>query len=156
MERGPARPLRVILVRNRRAEEGHDAVAGELVHRPFETMHALGEELEEAIEDAVPFLGVDLLGQLHRALHVGEEHGHLLALAFERAAGAEDLLGKVLRGVSGGRSLGESRRLVQRSAAAPAELLAPLDGRAARSAGGAEAAPALRAEAAVKAVTVTA
>ena len=31
-----------------------------------------------------------------RALEVGKEHGDLLALAFERAAGADDPLGEVL------------------------------------------------------------
>src|SRR5205823_9080699 len=46
-----------------------------------------------------PLLGVDLLRQLHRALHVGEEDGHLLALALEGGAGSEDLLGEVLRRV---------------------------------------------------------
>ena len=51
---------------------------------------------EEAVHDPVPLLGVDLLGELHRALHVGEEDGHLLALAFEGAARGEDLLGEVL------------------------------------------------------------
>ena len=34
-----------------------------------------------------PLLGVELLGQLHRALHVGEEDGHLLALAFDGRLG---------------------------------------------------------------------
>jgi hypothetical protein len=32
-------------------------------------------------------------------LHVSEQHRHLLPLAFDRAAGGEDLLGEVLRGV---------------------------------------------------------
>ena len=74
----------MVLVRDRRAEERHDAVAGVLVDRALEAVHAVGEDLEEALEDRVPLLGVDLLGELHRALHVGEEHRHLLALALER------------------------------------------------------------------------
>src|SRR5207245_2167110 len=146
----------VVLVRDGRTEEGHDAVAGELDDRPLEAMHALGEDMEEAIHDAVPVLGVELLGEVHRAFHVGEEDGHLLALAFERAAGAEDLLGQVLRGVRRGRFLGQSRRRGLRSAAAPAELLARLDCRSARGTGSAEAAPALRAETPVVAVLVAA
>src|SRR5262245_25609215 len=151
-----APPLRVVLVRDRRAEERHDAVAGVLVHRALEAVHPISEELEETINDPVPLLRIDLLGELHRPLDVGEEHRHLLALTLEHAAGAEDLLGEVLRGVSGGRPLGESRRLVQRSAAASAELLAELGGRPARGTRAAEAAPALRAEAALSAVPVTA
>ena len=61
----------------------------EPVHRPLEAVHALGKKLKEAVEDRVPRLGVDLLGQLHRPLHVGEQHGHLLALALEDGAGRE-------------------------------------------------------------------
>jgi hypothetical protein len=49
-------------------------------------VNALGEDGEEPIHDPVPFLGIDLLGEIHRALHVGEEHRDLLALAFEGGA----------------------------------------------------------------------
>jgi hypothetical protein len=66
VQRGIARALRVILVCNRCSEERHDAIARVLVHRTFEAMHALGQDLEEAIQDAVPDLGIDLFGQLHR------------------------------------------------------------------------------------------
>jgi hypothetical protein len=31
-------------------------------------VHAFGQDLEEAFEELAPFLGVELLGQLHRAL----------------------------------------------------------------------------------------
>src|SRR5882724_10268910 len=72
VQRRPARPLRVVLMRDRGAEEGHDAVAGVLVHRHLEAVHALGEDREEAVEYLVPLLGIDLLRQLHRALYVGE------------------------------------------------------------------------------------
>jgi len=41
--------------------------------------------------------------QLHRTFHVGEQHGHLFALAFERAFGGENFLGKVLGGIGNGR-----------------------------------------------------
>jgi len=51
----------------------------------------------------VPLLGVDLLGQLHGSLHVGEEHRDLLALTFECGLGLEDLVGQMLGGVERGR-----------------------------------------------------
>src|SRR5262249_52766805 len=55
--------------------------------------------LEEAVEDLVPRFGVELLCQLHRPLHVGEEDGHLFALAFEDASGGEDFVGQMFRRV---------------------------------------------------------
>jgi hypothetical protein len=107
---GPARALGVVLVGDRGAEERHDAVAGVLVYRALEAVHALGEEGEKAVHDPVPLFGVELLGKLHRALHVGEEDRHLLALAFEGGAGGEDLLGEVLRRVCRGWRRGTRRR----------------------------------------------
>jgi hypothetical protein len=87
--------LHVVLVRDGRAEERHDAVAGVLVDGALEAVHALGQDLEEAVEDAVPRLGVQPLRQLHRTLHVREEHRHVLALALERRFRAEDAIGQV-------------------------------------------------------------
>ena len=49
VERRVAGPLRVVLVRDRRAEERHDAVAGELVDVPSKRCDAVGEDREEAI-----------------------------------------------------------------------------------------------------------
>jgi len=92
----------VVLVRDRRAEQRHDPVAGVLIHRALEAVDAVGEDLEEAIHDAMPFLRINLLGQLHRAFHIGEQHGHLLALAFERGLGLEDLVGEVAGSVGAG------------------------------------------------------
>ncbi len=64
---------------DRGAENGHDAVAGELVHRSLEAVHGIGEGREEALHDRVPLLGILLLGHVHRALDVGKEDRHLLA-----------------------------------------------------------------------------
>jgi hypothetical protein len=54
---------------------------------------------EEVIHDRMSLFGIDLVGEVHRAFHVGEEHRHLFPLAFEGAARGEDLLGEVLRGI---------------------------------------------------------
>ncbi len=98
----------MIFVGDRRPEDRHDSIAGELVDRPLETVHPVGEDLEEAVHDPIPLFWIDLLAELHRPLHVGEQHRHLLALALESAAGGEDLLGEVLRGV--GARVGCGRR----------------------------------------------
>src|SRR5919199_5915717 len=57
----------------------------------------------------MPFLGIDALGQLHRARDVGEENGDQLALAPERALRRENLLDEMPRRVRA-RLAGERRR----------------------------------------------
>jgi hypothetical protein len=88
VQRRIAGTLCVVFVRDRRAEQRHDAVTSVLVDRALETVNSLGEDREEAIHDLVPLLGIDSLREIHRPLHVGEEHGDLLALALEGAAGS--------------------------------------------------------------------
>ena len=89
----------MVLVSDRCAEERHDPIAHVLIHGPFEAVHAVGEDREEALHDPVPVFGVDRLGEIHRPLNVGEQHRHLLPLALEGTAGGEDLLDEVLWGV---------------------------------------------------------
>src|SRR5262249_53123005 len=105
-ERGVTNPSRMVLVGDGRAEQGHDPVARVLVHRSLEAVNALCEDGKEAVQDLVPFLGTDLLGEVHRSLHVGEKDGYLLALAFEGTPRREDLLGEMLRGVGPGVAYG--------------------------------------------------
>jgi hypothetical protein len=47
-------------------------------------------------------LGIDLLGEVRRAFHVGEENGDLLPLALKGTPRRKDLLGEVLRRVGAG------------------------------------------------------
>src|SRR5262249_3155176 len=115
-----------------------------LVDRAFEAVNTLGEDREEAIHDFVPLLGIDLLGEINRALHVGEEHRYLFPLALESASRRQDLLGEVLRRVAariGGlrqwtradrlatlqAELGSSRQLGTTGSAAMPELRAALE-----------------------------
>jgi hypothetical protein len=119
-------------------------------------MDALGEELEESIHDHMPLFWIELLGEVHRALHVGEQHGHLLALAFQGGLRGEDLLGEVLRGVGAGIALGTGPGRGDVSAAAVAELGAGRElGVAARAAHG-QGSSAFEAEPRVSGILVTA
>jgi hypothetical protein len=43
------RALGVVLVRDRRTEQRHDPVAGELVDEAFKPFHTLRQDLEEAV-----------------------------------------------------------------------------------------------------------
>jgi hypothetical protein len=98
-ERGIARPHGVILVGERRAEQRHDAVTHDLVHRPLVAMDRLHHPFEHRIEQLARLLGIAVREHLHRALEVGEQDSDLLALTLQRGAGVDDPLGKVLRGV---------------------------------------------------------
>ena len=104
-KRGVAGALRVILVRDGRAEERHDAVPRVLVDGPLEAVHTVARDLEVAIQDRVPLLGIDLLSQRHGAGDIREEHSHLLALALQGGLRLENPVGEVLGGVSAGVAL---------------------------------------------------
>ena len=88
---GVARPHGVVLVGQRRAEERHDPVAHDLVHRALVAVDGLHHPLEHRVEELPRLLGVTVGQQLHRALQVGEEDRDLFALAFKGALGGEDL-----------------------------------------------------------------
>jgi len=85
LQGGVAGAPSMVLVGDRRAEDGHDAVAGELVDGAREALDCAGEDGEEALHDLAPLLRVLPLGEVHRAAHVGEEDRHLLALAIVHA-----------------------------------------------------------------------
>ena len=87
----------------RRAEQGHDAVAHDLVHRALVAVDGLHHPLQYGIEQLARLFGIAIGEQLHRALEVGEEDGDLLALALEGGLRGQDLLGQVLGRVGLGR-----------------------------------------------------
>ena len=87
-QRRVGRPHRVVLLRQGRAEQRHDAVAQHLVDGPLVTVHRLHHRANRPIQDVARGFRVAALDELERALDVGEEHGHLLALALQRAARA--------------------------------------------------------------------
>ena len=115
---GVAGAARVVLVGDRRPEERHDAVAGELVDRALEAVDAAAQDRHEVGHEPSPGLGADALGEVHRADRVGEEHGDLLALPLERGPAGADLRREMLR------RGGERRVGRQRPAAVVAEARA--------------------------------
>ena len=149
VEGGEAGSLGVILMRDRRAEQRHHAVAGELVDRALEPMHAVGRDPEKVFDDTEPSFGIEPLGEGHRAFDIGEQHGDVLALAFQRRPRLADLVGEMLgweRRVRGGRFRRRRRGSRQRPAAFAAELLVGLVRCAAYRAGKGQPRPARGAE----------
>ena len=138
---------RVVLVSQRGAEQRHDPVAHHLIDRAFVAVDGLHHVLEHGIENPTRFLGVALGQELHRALQIGEQHRHLLALAFQGVLGDENFFGEVLGRVDLGRR--EFRRragLRERRPAIATEFLRGCAGCPARGAYGHQAGSAFAAE----------
>ena len=85
----------VVLMRDRRAEQRHDAIAQDPVDRALVAVHAVHHHAERRIQDPPGVLRIGVLDQRERTLDVGEQHGDLLALALERRARAQDALGQM-------------------------------------------------------------
>ncbi len=107
-ERSVAGADSVILVGERRAEQRHDPVAHHLVDSALVAVHGFHHSIEDGVEELARLLGIAVGEELHRPLEIGEEHGDLLALAFQGGLGGEDLLGEVFGGIRlrGGRMNG--------------------------------------------------
>ena len=71
----------MVLVRDRRAEQREDAVAGGLHDVAVVAMDRVDHQPQRRIDNRARLLGVEVLHQLHRALDVGEQRRDRLALA---------------------------------------------------------------------------
>jgi hypothetical protein len=90
----------VVLMGNRCPKEGHDAVTHDLIHGPFVAVHGCYQALQHGIEECAGVLGVAVGQQLQRAFQVGEQHGDVLALAFQGTPRGQDLLDQMARGIT--------------------------------------------------------
>ena len=77
----------MVLVRHRRPEQREDAVVGRLHDIATVTPHRLDHQLQRRIDNAAGLFGIEVLHQLGRALDIGEQRRHRLALTLERVAG---------------------------------------------------------------------
>jgi hypothetical protein len=84
-QRRMKRALRMVLVRDRRAEHGENAVAGRLRYVAAVAMHRRHHKLQHRVDDRARFFGIEIAHQLRRALDVGKQRGYGLALAVERS-----------------------------------------------------------------------
>ena len=90
---GPDRPLRVVLVRDRGAEDGHHVVADVLVDVPPAIGHLPAQSPEGAIDQGLRILGIELLGDRRVSGQIREQHGRpasLLAQLRRRRDGRGD------------------------------------------------------------------
>ena len=78
------RPLGIILVRDRRAEQRHDFVADEFVDHAFVLLHDRHQRLKAGVHQLAHFLGIFLFRQRGEAGNVGENDRDQLAFVFRR------------------------------------------------------------------------
>ena len=67
--------LGVVLVGDRRAEQGDDGVAEDLVDPPAEAGHVVDEALEEPVDERLDLLRIHPLGLAGEPDEIGEQHG---------------------------------------------------------------------------------
>ena len=108
-ERGDHRLARRVFECEWCSEQGHHAVARELIHGSLVAVHLSEDALKRAVHQSVHRLGAELLRQLGRVGEVGKEHGDVLALALECRLLAQDLFDQVF-----GRVVARCRRVCPR------------------------------------------
>ena len=88
-QRRPHRALGVVLVSDRRPEDGHDGVADELLDGPAEALDVGLGALVVRTQRRADVLRVGAVGPVCEPDEVDEEHGHDLALLSVRRLGCE-------------------------------------------------------------------
>jgi hypothetical protein len=96
---GVAGAHRVVLMRQRCPEQGHNAITHDLIHRAFIAMDRRHHPCQHRIKQLPGVLGIAVGKEFHRPFEIGKEHGHLLALPFQGAPRGENLLGQIGGGV---------------------------------------------------------
>ena len=99
---GIAGPQGVIFMGNRRPEERHDAIPQHLVHRALIAVHGVHHAVQGRVQELLGGLGVEVPDQLGGVFDIGEQHRHLLALAFQVMARVKDFFGEMWWGIGQG------------------------------------------------------
>src|SRR5207249_7501903 len=98
-ERGPYGPLGVVLVGDRRPENGQYAVAHHVDHSPTVAVDLVGHALSAAMRQHLDVLRIEPLGEGGKARQIGEQHRYPAALPGPRRhillAGAGERLGRL-------------------------------------------------------------
>jgi hypothetical protein len=92
----------MVLVRNRRPKQRHDAITHDLIDGALAAVHGVHHAFEHRIQQRARLFRVAVGQQLHRAFEVGKEHRDLLALTFQGRARGQDLLHEMRGGVAAG------------------------------------------------------
>ncbi len=123
---------------HRRAEKGHQAIAGELVDGAFVFEDDLGQRLHGLVDDQVQLFAIQAVAGRGEVGHIQNEDGDLAAFAGDLVGRGVDLLLKRVghEAAQGGRRVDDGRRTRDRRRDGRAALTAELAaGRLRRAAG---------------------
>ena len=81
-------PLGMILMRDRRAEQREDSVAGGLHDVTVVAMHRVDHQFQRGIDNRARLFGIETLHQVHRSLDIREQRRHGFALAARSVLGS--------------------------------------------------------------------
>src|SRR5262249_41300132 len=109
-EGGVASAHSVVLMGDGGPEQGHDAIAHDLVHRPLVAVHRCHHVLHHRVEELARLLRVTVGKQLHRALQGGKQYRDLFPFPFQGGARGEDFFCQMRRDSSAGRWCRRSER----------------------------------------------
>ena len=92
---GVTGPHGVVLMRQWRPKQRHDAVSHDLIHRPFIAVYRGHHGVQGRIKQRPYLLWIETLNDLGRALEIGKQDGDLLALTFQSGTSSQELLSEM-------------------------------------------------------------
>ena len=98
-QRGIASPQGVVFVGQGGPKQGHNAIAHHLVDGALKAVPRVHHAVQRRVEELLGGFRVETANQFGGIFQVGKQHGHLFALAFQRAAGRENFLREIGGGV---------------------------------------------------------
>ena len=96
-QRGVDRPGSMVFKRDRGAKQRHHSVAEITVYRSFVPVHRVRGQLEHSVHEQVQLFCIELLGECRGIGDVGKHNGNEFALAFECAAGGQNVFRQITR-----------------------------------------------------------
>ena len=85
----------VILMSKRRAEQGENSIAHDLIDGTLIAVDRFDHPFEHAMKQLPGVLGVAVSDQFHRPLHIGEQHRDVLSFASKGRSRCENLIREV-------------------------------------------------------------
>jgi hypothetical protein len=85
----------VVFVGDGGTEQGHNAIAEDLVDGALEAVHGVHHVVDGGVEELLGGFGIEAADEFGRVLEIGKQHRDLFALPGEDRTGRQDLVSKM-------------------------------------------------------------